>query len=191
METQLGSAESGLSGSEFALTIVNLLSTSRTSDDLQTELFDLLGFDRIELIQNVLSHRSEIVESFKNHKKVMQSEIANVALLQQENSGQKMPSYGTQVLVQSEDEKALRKQVRKEEKRMQKLLRNVEEEEEEFDAQKLAIRRQAGLLEAVNKPVFRKEKSPRIDLPPVERYPFVFDSLAEARQSAGFIQGDF
>ena len=35
--------------------------TKRTSDDLQTELFDLIGFERIELIQLLLEHRDELV----------------------------------------------------------------------------------------------------------------------------------
>ena len=70
LEKNLGQSETGLSGSEFALTIADLLSGSRTSDDLQTELFDLLGFDRIELIQELLEHRREIVDSYHLNKKV-------------------------------------------------------------------------------------------------------------------------
>ena len=115
----MGQSETGLSGSEFALTIADLLSGSRTSDDLQTELFDLLGFDRIELIQDLLEHRREIVDSYHLNKKAMKSEIANVAASvgALDSNVNKMPIYGTQVMVQSEDEKQMRKQVRKEEKR--------------------------------------------------------------------------
>ena len=70
LEENLGQSETGLSGSEFAVTIADLLVSSRSSDDLQTELFDLLGFDRIELIQDVLGHRKEIVDSYHKNKKV-------------------------------------------------------------------------------------------------------------------------
>ena len=70
LEKNLGQSETGLSGSEFAVTIADLLVSSRSSDDLQTELFDLLGFDRIELIQDVLGHRKEIVDSYHINKKV-------------------------------------------------------------------------------------------------------------------------
>ena len=54
----------------------------------------------------------------------MKSEIANVAALAGalDSDVNKMPIYGTQVMVQSEDEKQMRKQVRKEEKRIQKLV---------------------------------------------------------------------
>ena len=77
--TQSDNSAIGLSPYEFALTIVDLLSSSRSSDDLQTELFDLLGFDRIELIQNVLEHRADIVSSFQTNKKLLKYEIANSA----------------------------------------------------------------------------------------------------------------
>ena len=76
LEKNLGQSETGLSGSEFALTIADLLSGSRTSDDLQTELFDLLGFDRIELIQELLEHRREIVDSYHLNKKVSRKKFS-------------------------------------------------------------------------------------------------------------------
>ena len=69
LENQLGNrSETGLSGSELSLTIVELLKTDRSSDDLQTELFDLLGFDKIELIQALFE--LQIHEMFTNgHEK--------------------------------------------------------------------------------------------------------------------------
>ena len=42
---------------EFAMMLTQLLASKRSSDDLQTELFDLVGFDRIELIESLLNHR--------------------------------------------------------------------------------------------------------------------------------------
>ena len=75
LEKNLGQSETGLSGSEFAVTIADLLASSRSSDDLQTELFDLLGFDRIELIQDVLGHRKDIVDSYHINKKVSSVEF--------------------------------------------------------------------------------------------------------------------
>ena len=43
--------------------IINLLKSERSSDDLQSDLLDSLGFDHIDLIQNILEHRSDIVKS--------------------------------------------------------------------------------------------------------------------------------
>ena len=190
LEKQLGRSETGLSGSELALTIVELLKTDRSSDDLQTELFDLLGFDKIGLIQELFEHRSDLVKSYASNQKVMRSEIASIAAtLEQEK--EQMPTYGCQVMVQSEDERKLKKQVRKEEKRMAKLMKNVQEDsdEEDFDAKDMLIKRQAALATAMTKPIIKpKERSP-VPAAAVERYPNVFDSYAEAKMSAGFIQG--
>ena len=102
-----------------------------------------------------------------------------------------MPSYGCQVIVQSEDEKQLRKQVRKEEKKVQKLLKTRQDQdsdEDEFDPKELVLRsQQVALSSAMTKPLIKpKERSP---IPTVEKYPFVFDIYAEAKMSAGFIQG--
>ena len=51
-------------------------------------------------------------------------------------------------MVQSEDERKLKKQVRKEEKRMAKLMKNVqdqESDEDDFDARDMLVKRQAAL----------------------------------------------
>ena len=148
LENQLGNrSETGLSGSELSLTIVELLKTDRSSDDLQTELFDLLGFDKIELIQALFEHRSDLVKSLISNQKVRQREMASIAAsLEQEK--EQMPTYGLQVMVQSEDERKLKKQVRKEEKRMAKLMKNVqdqESDEDDFDARDMLVKRQAAL----------------------------------------------
>ena len=46
---------------------------------MQNELFDLIGFERIELIQLMLTHRAEIVESKTRNKNQMKREIAMAA----------------------------------------------------------------------------------------------------------------
>ena len=43
--------------------IIKLLKSARSSEDLQSDLFDNLGFDHIDLIQNILQHRSDILKS--------------------------------------------------------------------------------------------------------------------------------
>ena len=161
LERNLGQSETGLSGSEFAMTLADLLASTRSSDDLQTELFDLLGFDRIELIQDVLEHRRDIVDSYYLNKKAMKSEIANVAAsigaLDGGLTSNKMPSYGTQIMVQSEDEKQMRKQVRKEEKRINKLMNKAQDDsdEDDFDPHDMLAKRQVALATAMSKPLIR------------------------------------
>ena len=53
--------------------------TKRSSDDLQTELFDLIGFERIELIQLLLEHRDELVREHALNKSSMKQEIMSAA----------------------------------------------------------------------------------------------------------------
>ena len=55
------------------------IQTKRTSDDLQTELFDLIGFERIELIQLLLEHRDELVREHALNKTNMKQEIMSAA----------------------------------------------------------------------------------------------------------------
>ncbi|CAG2055188.1 unnamed protein product, partial [Timema podura] len=106
---------SGLSIEEFLETVVTMLRSGRTNDELQNELFDLLGFDRFELIQMLLQHRTDIVYSaaIAEEKKLIISKAA---------PDLRRPNYGCQVVVQSEQEKQLIKQARKEEKKISKVM---------------------------------------------------------------------
>ncbi|XP_021913277.1 activating signal cointegrator 1 complex subunit 3 isoform X2 [Zootermopsis nevadensis] len=172
----------GLSPDEFADTIVNMLKSGRSNDELQNELFDLLGFDRFELIQSILQHRNDIIlgASVAEEKKSLASQSA---------PDQRRPNYGCQVVVQSEQEKHLLKQVRKEEKKLNKAInRNDEEdvEEPEFNPVELRAKRQAALKTAMNAPIFQDRS--RVTQSQ-EKYPHVYDSQRQVQQSSGFIAG--
>ena len=205
LESQLGAYYSGnelplhgeMAVPEFALTLVQLLSTKRSSDELQAELFDLVGFERIELIQMLLNHRDDVTNSYSKCKQTMRQEIANAAASVRQLEGPSRPNYGCQVIVQSEEEKALKKLARKEEKRINKLLSKTGNESdsdgdyEKYDPIDLRNKRQAALANAMVKPLFNeKENVARASaMASIPRYPFVFDSLAQARTAPGFIQG--
>ncbi len=98
------------------------------------------------------------------------------------------PAYGCQVLVQSEEERILRKQMRKEEKKLNRLLErtdaNDDEEESElrFDPVDLRTKRQAALANAMTQPILKA--APKATAAQ-EVYPFVFDSLAQSKTAAG------
>ena len=99
----------------------------------------------------------------------------------------------SQVTVQSEEEKALLKQARKEEKKINKLLNKADEEEEEeeldFNPVDLRTKRQAALAMAMNAPLFKEREEVRANSGPAEEYPHVYDSLAKAKLTSGFVQG--
>ena len=66
----------GLSVAEFATTILDMLSSKRSSEELQTELFDLCGFNRFDMIGVVLENREALVKSLKQNKLEMRAELS-------------------------------------------------------------------------------------------------------------------
>ena len=176
---------SGMAVHEFCDVLLKTLGSK--SDDIQVELFELIGFERLDLIQLVLEHRSDIVASYNKNKRVMRQEIAVAAASIAAEMPQR-PNYGCQVVVQSNEEKELKKLARKEEKKLNKLLRNEDQESDfDFNPIELRVKRQAALANAMNTPLF-KERTPPSSRQ-VEQYPFVFDTYADAKSVAGFIQG--
>ena len=75
-----------------------MLSTKRSSEELQTELFDLCGFDRFDMIGAVLENREALVRSLKQNKVEMRAELSRVAAsLAAEKAGEAKPNFGCQV----------------------------------------------------------------------------------------------
>lgn len=172
----------GLPVNEFCDTVLTLLTSGRTNDELQNELFELLGFDRFELIQLLLQHRNDIVvtNSVAEEKKLI--------AVQGSSSEHKRPAYGCQVVVQSEQEKLLMKQARKEEKKISKLVTRDEDSEDEFNPIELRAKRQAALKVAMNAPALKDKGVLCISrAPKKETYPHVYDAYSQAKQTAGYI----
>ncbi|XP_046420627.1 activating signal cointegrator 1 complex subunit 3 [Neodiprion fabricii] len=152
-------------------------------DNLQTELFDLLGYENIEFIEYVLEHQKSIVALFT----IQKTQKNNTPILR--------PQVGCQVIVQSEKEKQLMKQYRKEEKKLNKITNKLEngedDDEETFDPVELRLKRQEALMrQAMQAPILNTTQ--RNIFPSgirAERYPFVFDSKLTARAAAGFVSG--
>ncbi|KAL7288666.1 hypothetical protein TKK_0017394 [Trichogramma kaykai] len=146
----------------------------------QSELVDLMGFDKIHFIEYLIEHSKQIIAWFSNQL------VAKTYTSAQ----QKVPQIASQVIVHSEKEKQLMKQVRKEEKKLQKVANKLEKNEiddEIIDLKRLQFTKKEA-LKAKAEPLFPKKI---IHLPsvPQKRYPFVFDSKLDAKTSAGFISG--
>lgn len=97
-------------------------------------------------------------------------------------------------MVQSEEERLLRKQQRRDEKKIQKILNKMDidsgDDSDGFDPVELRAKRQAALTQAMSAPLFSKEGSSKRQATPVaEKYPYVFDAASAAKNSAGFITG--
>jgi activating signal cointegrator complex subunit 3 len=86
-----------ISIAEMASTILNLLKSSKTDDELQNDLFDLLGFDRFEFIQTLFQNRPKLqkvaVESLNSEPPPRIIQAVKVPK-------EKRPNYGCQVTVE-------------------------------------------------------------------------------------------
>ncbi|XP_058788470.1 DExH-box ATP-dependent RNA helicase DExH14 isoform X2 [Vicia villosa] len=102
---------SQLSRDELAMAICRVLNSEKPGEEIAGDLLDLVGDNAFETVQNLLLHRKEIVDSIHYGLSVFKSDTSAT------NAQSRMPSYGTQVTVQTESDKQIDKLRRKEEKR--------------------------------------------------------------------------
>lgn len=157
---------------DFRIAIVERL---KTSQNIQTELFDMLGCEHLEFIEYIIEHRKTIVSTYSCSKLIKRPTQTTA----------QGPIMSGQVIVQSEVEKQLYKQVRKEEKKFNRMANKrdakSEAEEREFDAIELQMKKQEA-LKATCMPLFPKKNA--LERGTQEHYPFVFDSKASAKQAS-------
>ncbi|KAG6635576.1 hypothetical protein CIPAW_11G052300 [Carya illinoinensis] len=93
------------------MAICRVLDSDKPGEEIAGDLLDLVGDSAFETVQNILSHRKELVDAIHHGFLVLKSEKTA------SNAQSRMPSYGTQVTVQTESGKQIDKLRRKEEKR--------------------------------------------------------------------------
>ncbi|XP_053879206.1 activating signal cointegrator 1 complex subunit 3 isoform X2 [Malaclemys terrapin pileata] len=177
---------------DLCCTLYEMLASSKSGDELQNELFELLGPEGFELIEKLLQNRSVIVErsrSWPNDDK-LQALQEQCKKLSGDNT---KPNYGCQVTIQSEQEKLLMKQYRREEKRIARREKRAGEDGESFgeglmcfDPKELRMQREQSLLNARSVPVLGRQRE--MDFEKIY-YPHVYDSQAEAMRTSAFIGG--
>ncbi|TMW51086.1 hypothetical protein DOY81_003817 [Sarcophaga bullata] len=186
--------------------ITELLNSKKSNDELQNDLIELLGFEHFDLVQQVLKDRTKISSQLQELEQKEKRSKRTKQLQQKQkqngtNGAELRPTVASQVVVQSALEKELSKQQRKEEKKMQRLMQSIgrnEKDEDEvaqiINPAQLRLQQQRKLLEiAQHQPLLKSTqqmKEFRSTLPPLQRYPYVFDSQLEAKQHAGFIGGN-
>ncbi|XP_073192970.1 activating signal cointegrator 1 complex subunit 3 isoform X7 [Lepidochelys kempii] len=177
---------------DLCCTLYAMLASSKSGDELQNELFELLGPEGFELIEKLLQNRTMIVErslSWPNDYK-LQSLQEQCKKLVGDNT---KPNYGCQVTIQSEQEKLLMKQYRREEKRIARREKRAGEDGESFgeglmsfDPKELRMQREQSLLNARSVPVLSRQREMNFEK---IHYPHVYDSQAEAMRTSAFIGG--
>ncbi|XP_037940900.1 activating signal cointegrator 1 complex subunit 3 [Teleopsis dalmanni] len=176
--------------------VVQMLNSKSSNNELQNEIIELLGFEKFELVQSLLQHRTEIVSQINKY------ELQSKYNIQQQKSKDKnksevRPSVATSVIVQSFQEKELNKQNRRVEKKLQRLIQNQErcDSSEEnnsraVDALQLRMQQQRRFLEqAQQQPILKITKQSNSAYAKPVMYPYVFDNQLKSKEHAGFIGG--
>ncbi|XP_075603901.1 activating signal cointegrator 1 complex subunit 3 [Balearica regulorum gibbericeps] len=187
-----GGTPGGPTTEDLCCTLYEMLASAKSGDELQNELFELLGPEGFELIEKLLQNRSLILERSltcpnDNRFQTLQEQCKKFI---GENA---KPNYGCQVTIQSEQEKLLMKQYRREEKRNARKEKQAGEDGEVsgeglmcFDPKELRMQRELALLNARSMPILGKQREVEFEK---IHYPHVYDSRAEAMKTSAFIGG--
>uniref|UniRef100_A0A8C8TR72 Activating signal cointegrator 1 complex subunit 3 n=1 Tax=Peromyscus maniculatus bairdii TaxID=230844 RepID=A0A8C8TR72_PERMB len=177
---------------DLCCTLYDMLASVKSGDELQDELFELLGPEGLDLIEKLLQNRITIVDRFLNSSTDYKFQALQDSCKKILGENTK-PNYGCQVTIQSEQEKQLMKQFRREEKRIARREKKAGEDGEvpgegllSFDPKELRIHREQALLNARNAPILGRQRDMEVEK---IRYPHVYDSQAEARETSAFIAG--
>ncbi|CAK9163513.1 unnamed protein product [Ilex paraguariensis] len=96
---------------ELAMTICQILDSEKPGDEIAGDLLDLVGDSAFETVQDLITHRKELLDAIHHGMLVLKSDKMSTSVQS------RMPSYGTQVTVQTESERQIDKLRRKEERR--------------------------------------------------------------------------
>ncbi|XP_049885974.1 activating signal cointegrator 1 complex subunit 3 isoform X2 [Pectinophora gossypiella] len=180
----------------YMQSLLYMIHSKKSNEELQNEVFELLGFDKIEFIQDLLMHREEIVKDLLSQVQPPTPTNTVKEIQTKPVQEKKMPEYLCQVTVETAQEKMLRKQAKKVEKKnrvSKKLL--IHEMEKEAEPTIEEIRTKIRLRELLHNvpsssksnrdPVLTKISYSQTKSP----YPNVYDSAIAARNAAGFVSG--
>lgn len=172
---------------ELCTSLFEMLASHKSDDELQNELFELLGPEGLEMISTLLQRRAAIVDSLLS---IPPDRTGYPPDVSRKVSGEvTKPTFGCQVTIQSEQEKQMMKMYRREEKRERKRGKGIDDSDSSdavmtFDPKEMRTQREQALLTARREPVWGRERVyERI------RYPNVYDCYAEAAKMPAFVGG--
>uniref|UniRef100_A0A336MI52 CSON001544 protein n=1 Tax=Culicoides sonorensis TaxID=179676 RepID=A0A336MI52_CULSO len=169
--------------------LINLIKTPKSNEELQGELFDMMGFDKFEEIQEILNNRRKIVQKLDAHEKnevVMAKEKSKVGIQPH------APSYLIPAVVHTDKEKKVLKQIRKEEKKVKRIENGTTEDSDrsnEVNPAQLRLNLQKSYLNTLVSQPILQSKPKSSSTKSATRYPHVYDSYANAKAHIGFLAG--
>ncbi|CAL8248146.1 unnamed protein product [Lota lota] len=170
---------------ELCTSLFEMLASYKSDDELQNELFELLGPEGLDMISSLLQRRAAIVDSLLS---IPPDRLGCPPDGGRSGGEASKPNFGCQVTIQSEQERQLMKVYRRGEKRERKKGKGTEDDPSDmsfnFDPKEMRSQREQALLTARREPVFSRERVyERV------RYPNVYDCYAEAAKSPAFVGG--
>ncbi|EDQ88536.1 uncharacterized protein MONBRDRAFT_26326, partial [Monosiga brevicollis MX1] len=179
---------------QIAASVLTELRSTKSDDEMQFQLINLLGVERFDLIAEILQHRREIAAAPLTGQVRSGASVAGNA-----SAPRAQPSIVSSITVQTAAEKKELKELRKQEKRLAKVAakqRNAVDESAMSDEDRLAALlgyrpedalevRRAALDRAAQQPIF----TAAAQAPRAEKYPFVFDSKQDIQVASAYIQG--
>jgi activating signal cointegrator complex subunit 3 len=192
---------------QISTIVYELLSKNTNSNELQNELAELLGFEKIELVEYLLTNRVNVVNAYKLYliDNVVGDNLSSLptirtsAIRQNKSSSNSLPTISSEITVHTETEKKIKKQIRKEEKKLTKYNKmptnssETSNDLDNFDPVSLRQLREEQLQEARVLQLYHQKKMSCL-LPPTkssltDQYPYVFDSMLKIAQTSAFIAG--
>ncbi|KAG5856885.1 hypothetical protein ANANG_G00012670 [Anguilla anguilla] len=151
---------------DLCTSLFEMLASQKTDDELQNELFELLGPEGFEMIERLLQHRADIVDSLLTSLPDQRLGYLPEAARKGSGDGSK-PAYGCQEAGEAPDDADA-----------------PPDPGFHFDPKELRLHREQALLTARRSPVLgRQREYERI------RYPHVYDAYAEAAKTSAFVGG--
>ena len=176
---------------EFCNIVFENLVSNQSDEEIQNSLCDIIGYDHLELIIELIQNRQMIIEGILTSAKARPREIVRAPeLIQRQNQ----PVHGPTIVIQSEQEKRLEKQLRKHDRRQQQQQPSQQDTTDDLDEfahpEMLRYERERQLLMATVRR-YEKLSSTSQSNPSHKRikYPFVFDQLQEIKQTTAYIGG--
>lgn len=175
------------------------MSKQSSSDQIQNELVELLGFENIELTEYLFSNRENVVKAYKafiiDGKSTSRKKHINILdpIAQNLKQSKLATTVSSDIMVHTETEKKIKKLMRKEEKKLNKSNQPKIEAEfgDQFDPNLLRQLREEQLTEARILQLYHQKKAadPRSFEKKVDMYPHVFDGMIKIRQTSAYVAG--
>lgn len=179
------------------VTVVYEILSKQSDAEIQNELVELLGFEKLELVEFLCTNKHKVIQAHNNSKNSSSKSSRSVA----NPTSQAAAITSTDITVHTASEKRIKKQIVKEQKRLNKLgggatttASSSNEFADSFDPTALRKLREEQLAEARLLQLYHQQRLESLQPDMVQKskadqYPFVFDNLQKIAQTSAFIAG--